>query len=194
MVAAAVWIIALVAEYQLGLRPPGDGSALYQADQAAFALAELGYLLMLVGLFRSRAGGDGTFGRVAIWIWVVAIAALALAQFLGLLGVEVIPLLPIGGLGQLIGSILTAIAVWRAGRWLGWRRLAPAIWATYTFILFVAIASGLPGLTTPAVDPYPTSPSELAEGLWQVAWFLVGLALYIESGRHSLLSTSEEDR
>jgi len=50
MAAAAVWIIALVAEYQFCLRPPGDGSALYQADQAAFTLAQLGYLLMLVGL------------------------------------------------------------------------------------------------------------------------------------------------
>jgi hypothetical protein len=28
LVASAVWIIALVAEYQLDLRPPGDGSAL----------------------------------------------------------------------------------------------------------------------------------------------------------------------
>jgi hypothetical protein len=194
MVAAAVWMIALIAEYQLGLRPPGDGSALYQADQAVFALAELGYLLMLVGLFRSRAGGDGTFGRMGISIWVIAIGALLLGHFLGVLGIEVIPLLPIGGLGQIIGSVLTAIAVWRARRWLGWRRLAPAIWATYTFILFVAIATGMPGLTTPAADPYPTSPSELAEGLWQVAWFLVGLALFIGSGRHLPLSTSGEDR
>ena len=192
MVASVVWIIALVAEYQLGLRPPGDGSALYQADQAAFALAEVGYLLMLVGLFRSRAGGDGTFGRIGILIWVIAIGALVLGQFLGVLGIEVIPLLPIGGLGQIVGSILTAIAVWRARRWLGWRRLAPAIWATYTFILFGAIASAMPGLTTPAAAPYATSPTELAEAIWQVAWLLVGLALYIESGRHSPLSTSED--
>ena len=185
MAAAAEWIIALVAEYQFGLRPPGDGSALYQADQAAFTLAQLGYLLMLVGLFRSRAGGDGTFGRIGILIWVIAIGALVLGQFLGVLGIELIPVLPIGGLGQIIGSILTAIAVWRAGRWLGWRRFAPAIWATYTFILFAAIATAMPGLTTPALDPYPSSPSELAEAVWQAAWFLVGLALYIESGASS---------
>jgi hypothetical protein len=192
MVASAVWIIALVAEYQFGLRPPGDGTAVYRADQAAFTIAEFGYFVMLAGLFRSRASGDGTLGRIATGIWAIAIAALVLAQLLGLFGVEVIPLLPIGGLGQLIGSILTAIAVWRAGRWTGWRRLAPAIWAVYTFILFGAIASGMPGLTTPALAPNPTSPSELAEAVWQVAWFLVGLALYIESGRHSLLSTPRD--
>jgi hypothetical protein len=139
MVASPVWIVALVVEYQFGLRPPGDGSALYQADQAAFTLAELGYLLMLIGLFRSHAGGDGTLGRTGIVIWAIAIGALALGQLLQFVGVEVIPLLPIGGLGQLIGSLLAAIAVWRAGRWTGWRRLAPAIWAFYTFILFGAI-------------------------------------------------------
>ena len=183
MVASAVWIIALAVEYQFGLQPPGDGSALYHADQAAFTLAELGYLLMLIGLFRSRAGGDGTFGRTGIVIWAIAIGALLLGQLLQFVGVEVIPLLPIGGLGQLIGSLLTAIAVWRARRWSGWRRLAPAIWACYTFILFGAIATGMPGLSTPAAAPSTTSPSELAEAVWQVAWFLVGLALYIESGR-----------
>jgi hypothetical protein len=182
MVAAAVWIIALVAEYQFGLRPPGDSSVLYRADQAAFTLAELGYLLMLVGLFRSRAGGDGTFGRTGILIWVIAIGALALGQVLGVLGIELIPLLPIGGLGQVLGSILAAIAIWRARRWEGWRRLAPAIWAIYTFILLGAIATAMPGLTTPALDSYSTSPSELAEAVRQAAWFLVGLALYIESG------------
>lgn len=191
MVAAAVWLIALVVEFQFGLQPPGDGSGLYQADQTAFALAQLGYLIMLVGLFRSRAGGDGTFGRIAILIWVIGIAALVLGQFLALLGIVFVPLLPIGGLGQVIGSILTAIAVWRAGRWQGWRRLAPAIWAIYTFLLLVSVATDLPGLTTPARAPNPTtSPTELTEAVWEVAWFLVGLALYIETGRHPQLSTS----
>jgi hypothetical protein len=183
MVASAVWIIALVVEYQFGLQPPGDGSATYHADQAAFTLAELGYLLMLIGLFRSHAGGDGTFGRTGIGIWAIAIGALVLGQLLQFLGVVVVPLLPIGGLGQIIGSILTAIAVWRARRWSGWRRLAPAIWASYTFILIGAIATAMPGLSTTAVAPTSTSPSELAEALWQVAWFLVALALYIEAGQ-----------
>ena len=186
MAAAVVWIIALVVEYQYALlRPPGDGSGLYEADQTAFFLAAFGYLVMLTGLFRSRAGGDGRFGRVAIGIWVIAVAAIALALLLGLFGVEAIVLLPIGGLGQLLGSILTAVAVWRARRWTGWRRLAPAIWTTYFFVLAGSIAAAVPFLSTPAVAPTPTSPSELAEAVWQVTWFLLSLALYIESGRHS---------
>lgn len=127
MVSSPVWIIALVVEYQYGLQARGNASGLYQADQVAFSLAEFGYLVMLIGLFRSRAGGDGWFGRVAIGIWGIAIAAILLALVLGLFGVSAIFLLPIGGIGQLLGSILTAVAVWRARRWTGWRRLAPAI-------------------------------------------------------------------
>ncbi len=44
MLAAVVWVIALVIEYQYGLRPPGNGSRQYKADQAAFFLAQVGYL------------------------------------------------------------------------------------------------------------------------------------------------------
>jgi hypothetical protein len=190
MVASATWLVALYVEYRLGLQPPGDGSAAYWADQAVFAITQLGILVMLIGLFRSGAGGDGRFGRIAIGIWAVAVGALAVGQFLSLVGVEAIFLAPIGGLGQLIGSILTAIAVWRARRWTGWRRLAPAIWAFYSVILFVAIATATPGLTMPAPKFDSTSPNELAEAVWLVAWFQVGLALYIESGRHAHLSTS----
>jgi len=172
LAASVLWLVALVVEYQFDLLPPGNGSSLYRADQAAFALAELGYLVLLIGILRARAGGDTAFGRISIGIWAFAIAALVIGQFLALLGIVVAPLLPIGGLGQLIGSILAAIAIWRAGRWTGWRRFAPAIWALYTLMLFLAIATGLPGLATPT-----GSPTELAEAGWQVAWFLVALAL-----------------
>jgi hypothetical protein len=181
MIASAVWIAALIAEYQLGLQPPGDGSLAYQADQAAFAVAQLGYLLLVIGLFISRAGGDGQLGRVGIAIWAIAVGALAAGQALGLLGPVDLPLAPIGGIGQVVGSILTAVAVWRARRWTGWRRFAPAIWAAYVLLLFVAFAMALPGLTVPAADASGTSPSFLAEAIWQVAWFFLARALYQES-------------
>jgi len=131
MLAAVVWVMALVIEYQYGLRPPGNGSRQYKADQAAFFLAQVGYLAMLIGLFLSRAGGDGRFGRAAIGIWTIAVAAIVLAQALGVVGVTAVFLLPIGGVGQILGSVLTSVAVWRAGRWTGWRRFAPAIWTVH---------------------------------------------------------------
>ncbi len=183
MVAAVVWVIALVIEYQYGLRPPGNGSSQYKADQAAFFLAQVGYLAMLIGLFLSRPGGDGRFGRAAIGIWIIAIAAIVLAQALGVLGVTAVFLLPIGGLGQILGSVLTSVAVWRAGRWTGWRRFTPAIWTVYFFVTIGAAVAAIPFLSIPAAAPNPVAPSPPVEALWQAAWFLLSLALYIEAGR-----------
>jgi hypothetical protein len=183
MAAAVLWAVALIAEYQYGLRPPGDGSAAYQADQAAFFAAQVGYLLVLIAMFSSKAGGPGLFGRVAIAIWVVAGAAIGLAQLLGLVGITATFLLPISGLGAILGSILTSVAVWRARRWTSWRRLAPAIWTAYFLVMLVSVIASIPVLTIPAEAPSPSAPAPVLEGLWQGAWFLLSFALYIEAGR-----------
>jgi hypothetical protein len=181
MLAAAVWVVALVVEYQVGLRPPGNGSTLYKADQAAFFFAQVGYLALLIGVFRSKAGGDGLFGRIAIGVWIIAIVAIVLGQLLGLAGVNAVFLLPVAGVGQILGSILTSIAVWRAGRWTGWRRFVPAIWTVYFLVTIVAVVTALPLLSIPAAAPNPSAPSPPVEALWQAAWFLVALALYVEA-------------
>lgn len=183
MAASLLWTVALIVEYQYGLRPPGNGSAAYEADQTAFFIAQVGYLVLLIALFRSRAGGAGLFGRVAIGIWVIAIVAIVLGQALGLIGINAIFLLPVAGIGQILGSVLTSVAVWRAGWWTGWRRIAPAIWTTYFFITIAAVIAAIPVLTIPAAAPNPRAPSPLLEAGWQGAWFVLSLALYIEAGR-----------
>ncbi len=86
ILASALWVVALIVEYQFALRPPGDGSDLYKADQAAFLLAEAGYLAMLIGLYRAHPGGHRWFGRAAIGLWIMGIAAILLALILGLDG------------------------------------------------------------------------------------------------------------
>jgi len=173
-----------IRDSQFGLRTAIGGRAAYEADQAGFFVAAVGYIAIVIGLFRSRAGGDGWFGRIAIGIWLIAIIAIALGELLGLAGVRApFVLLPIGGLGQILGSILTSIAVWRAGRWTGWRRWAPATWTVIFFVTIVAAITAIPVLSIPAADPYPTAPAPALEGLWQVAWFVLGLALYIQAGR-----------
>ena len=183
MTAAGLWVIALVVEYQYGLRPPGNGSGLYRADQAAFLVAQVGYLVTLIGLFRSRAGGDGWFGRAAIGIWIMAVAAILLAQVLGVFGISAVLLLPVVGVGEIIGSVLTSVAVWRAARWSSWRRLAPAVWTAYLLFTIGSVIAAIPIITIPAAAPNPRARSPLAEALWQGAWFLVSLALYVEAGR-----------
>jgi hypothetical protein len=82
MVGAAVAVIALFVEYQYGLRPAGGGSAAYKADQVGFFLASVGCLAIVIGLFRSRAGGDGWLWRIAIGLWQAAWFAVGLALYL----------------------------------------------------------------------------------------------------------------
>jgi hypothetical protein len=127
MVAAAVWIVALFIEYQYGLRTAGGGSAAYQADQTAFLIASVGYLALLIRLFRSKAAGDGLFGRIAVGIWTIALTAVALSQALSFVAVSAVFLLPIGGVGQILGSLFTSIAVWRTRRRTGWRPPKPYV-------------------------------------------------------------------
>jgi hypothetical protein len=183
MLASALWLVALVVEYQYDLRPPGNDGAAYKADQAAFYVAQVGYLLMLIGLYGSRAGGSGRFGSVGIGIWVIAAAAVVLGQILSVLGVNAFFLLPVSGLGQTLGSLLTSVAVWRARHWTGWRRLAPAIWTIYFFFMIGSVIASIPVVSIPAEAPNPSAPSPLAEAVWQGAWFLLSLALFIEAGR-----------
>src|SRR5712692_1049479 len=82
-----------------------------------------------------------------------------------------------------IGSVLTSVAIWRAGRWTGWRRYAPAIWTVYFFVTIGAAVAAIPSLSIPAVAPNPAAPSPPVEALWQAAWFLLSLALSNEAGR-----------
>jgi hypothetical protein len=183
MSSSVVWTVALIVEYQFGLRPPGDGRVAYEADQAAFFLAQVGFLGVIAGLYRARAGGDGRFGRVAIGIWLIGMVAIVLGQGLGLMSINAIFLLPVAGIGQTIGAVLTSVAVWRARRWTGWRRLAPAIWTAYLFFTIASVIAAVPVLTIPAAAPSPRAPSPVLEGLLQGAWLLLSLALYIEAGR-----------
>lgn len=179
MCASVLWVMALTIEYRYDLNPTGQntGSGLFLPDQTAFFLAQLGYLALLTGLFKSKAAGDGRFGRLAVAIWWLAVAALVIAQFLGLFKFgPAMYLLPVGGLGQILGSILTAVAVYRAGRWQRWRRFAPAAWAAYLVLLFVWIVI----VTSPSGSG--ALPSMWPEAGWQVMWFVVGLALFIEAG------------
>jgi hypothetical protein len=104
-------------------------------------------------------------------IWLVAITAIALGELLGLAGMNApFVLLPIGGVGQILGSILTSVAIWRAGRWEGWRRYAPAAWTVIFFVTIVAAITAIPILSVRAVDPYPTAPAVSARPDNSICW------------------------
>src|SRR6266849_3649336 len=62
-----------------------------------------------------------------------------------------------------------------------------ALCASYLDGLFLSHHRGgccaIPFLSIPAAAPNPAAPSPPVEALWQAAWFLLSLALYIEAGR-----------
>lgn len=172
MVAAGLWLIALFIEYQYGLLPPGDGSLLYYVDQTMFFLAMAGYLTMLLGLRKSNAAGEGRFGKISVGIFISGLASLLVAQIVQLLTRN--PdffLYPIGGILQLLGGLLTGIAVVTAKRWSGWQRFAPLLQSLYYIIvLFIPIVVS------------NQDPTQLTESLWQVTWFITSFALFTMSG------------
>lgn len=171
MCAAGLWLAALFIEYQFGLIPPGDGSWLYYVDQFVFFLALTGYLFMLLGLWQSKAAGNGRFGKTSLGIFITGIAALLVAQIVQWLTKN--PdffLYPVGGIFQLLGGLLTGIAVVTAKRWSGWQRFAPLLQGLYYLIvLFIPIVVS------------NQDPTQLTEGLWQVTWFITSLALFTNS-------------
>jgi hypothetical protein len=171
MASAGLWLAALFIEYRYGLLPPGDGSWLYYVNQFMFFISLAGYLVMLLGLWQSRAMGDNRFGKISLGIFITGIAALLIAQVFQLITHN--PdffLYPVGGIFQLLGGVLTGFAVTTARRWNGWQRFALLLQGLYYLIvLFIPIVVS------------NQSPTQLTEGLWQVTWFITSLALFMNS-------------
>jgi hypothetical protein len=171
MVSAGLWLMALFIEYRYNLLPPGNGSFLYYADQIIFFFAQVGYLIMLFGLWKSLAVGNGRFGKISLGIFIVGIVSLLIAQLAQWLTKN--PdffLYPVGGIFQLLGGLLTGIAIITANRWGGWQKYALAVQGLYYLIVLF-----LPILL------FNKSPTQLSESLWQVTWFTTSLALFTKS-------------
>ncbi len=171
MVSAGLWLIALFVEYRYGLQPPGNGSFTYFADQSLFFIALAGYLTMLLGLWKSKAAGESVFGKASLSVFIAGLVSLLIAQIVQWLTKN--PdffLFPVGGIFQLLGGLLTGIAVVTAKRWDGWQKYAPLLQGLYYLIvLFLPIVIS------------DQSPTQLSESLWQVTWFITSLALFTKS-------------
>lgn len=167
MLSAILWLVALTVEYAFHLQPPGNDSLLFYLDQLLFFLAMLGYLILLTGLWQVKAAGKGIFGKISLGIFIAGLVGLLVAQVVGTLTRD--PnffLYPIGGMLQLLGGLLTGIAVATARRWTGWQRFAPLLQGLY----YLALILSLVILKQP--------PTQLTESIWQVAWFITSLALF----------------
>jgi hypothetical protein len=171
MASAGLWLIALFIEYGFHLQPPGDGSYLYYADQILFFIALAGYVVLLLGLWQSKAVGDGIFGKISVGLFIVGLVALLIAQIVQwLTNNSDFFLFPVGGILQLLGGLLTGISIATSKHWDGWQRFAPLLQGLYFLIaLFLPIVIS------------NQSPTQLGESVWQITWFLTSLALFTKT-------------
>lgn len=172
MFGAGLWLVALFIEYAYYLF--SCKGALCGANQGMFLVAQLCYLVLIAGLMRTRAAGDGWFGRISLGLFFFGWAALASALFMSALGLPVPPGFPvfdlltlIGAIASTLGGFLVGIAVARAGRPRGIWRFAPLVQGLYQLVAFLRVV--LAG----------QEPTQLTESLWTGTWFLIGLALFV---------------
>lgn len=179
MLAALLWIVALLIEYGYNLFPPGRGT-LFVVNQSMFAVAMLGYLLGIIGLLRARAV-TGWFGFVALGLffagWCALFLALAVSLTTGSSALDL--LVPLGGIGGNLGGLLTGIAVVRSGTWRGWQRYAVLVYGLYYLLVLF-----LPILIANA------EPTLLTETGWALAWLGIGAALFTSDRARAQLPTT----
>lgn len=175
MASAILWLVALTIEYTFHLLPPGNGSLLYYFDQVLFFISMTGYVILLLGLWQAKAAGAGVFGKISLGLFIVGLVALLIAQIAaGLTRNPDFFLYPIGGLLQMLGGLLTGIAVATTRRWNGWQRFAPLLQGLYYLALILALVV------------FNQPPTQLTESIWQVTWFITGLALFTKTGDAAL--------
>jgi hypothetical protein len=173
--AALLFLADLVIEYRYGLFPGQNPGAASTANQIGFTLALLGWAVALVLLLRARLAARGRFATVAIIILTVGLLALVTANLTTLgSGTQDSLLYPIGGLAQLLGVVLTGIALARKDRLHSWDRLAAVLFALAYLALFAATFLVLDGEPTFAV-----------EMLFPLSWITLGAALIHDSRRHT---------
>lgn len=172
--AALLFIANLVLEYRYDLFPDQNPGAANTANQVGFTLAMLGWAGALALLLHARLAARGRFAAVAITILTIGLLALVAANLTTLgSGSQDSALYPVGGLAQLLGVLLTGIALARKDRLHGWDRAA-----AITFSLAYLAVFGATFLT---LDGEPTFAVEM---LMPLAWAALGAALIHDSSRH----------
>ncbi len=167
-IAAGVLYAAMVGWQRAAGIELGDPGTAVLVNQTGIVLGMLGFVVLAVGLWRARPGGDGGLARswplVLAFGWAALAAAIPLEVLSGL-GAEENPLNPVGGIAQLVGLLGLGATVARAGRWQGWRR-----WFPLGFAVFYA---GIVGYTAVS-GSWPSAPVELA---WALGYSVLGWAL-----------------
>jgi hypothetical protein len=168
VVGGMLWLGALLAEYRFDLFTPRP-DAPHVADQLAFVLAMICYVVALLGLRRSGAAGHSRLARAIVVLWAAGWVLVAVGAMTSLIAptfkpAEVLP--AVGGLLTCIAGLVTGILIARAGVWQGWLRWVPLVVALYVLlVLFVPLFAG-------------AEPSLPTEAGWAIGYAVLGAALW----------------
>jgi hypothetical protein len=168
VVGGLLWLGALLAEYRFDLFTPRL-DAPHVADQLAFVLAMICYVVALLGLRSSDAAGHSRFARTIVAIWAAGWVLVAIGAVTSLIAptfkpAEVLP--AVGGLLTCISGLVTGILIARAGVWQGWLRWVPLVIALYVLlVLFAPLIAG-------------AEPSLPTEAGWAIGYAVLGAALW----------------
>jgi hypothetical protein len=172
-----LWIPGVIMEHTYGLQGPisaGTSVLAFWAVQILFLVAGTAILVGYLGLWWDQATGPKRFGRIALGILIAAWGAEVLAMWAAPFGLKLDALQPVGGLAQMVGMPLAAVAVLIGREWRGWQRYAPLVLAVvYDLVVMVPIFTGLT----------PDGPTTLTESSWMAAVALLNLALFTQGGR-----------
>ena len=173
MIGAVLWAIVNILEVSFELYPPGGSGPLYVANQL---LALVALVAIAVGILGMNWGGGvtGNIGKTGVWLFslghILIVVGGSMALFTGTDDSLIFIVFPIGALMMDVGALITGIAVVTAGRWSGWQRYMPLIYAIY---LWVAIE--IPSIMGAYGELGPTGMVEIIQDL---GLFLIALAIY----------------
>jgi hypothetical protein len=145
LVATALWTAGIVLQFT----DFDKTSSAYQAGDVLIGIGFAGLAAFIVGLLVAGVAGRGTFAKIALGVWAFGHLSIPIAAVVeSATGNADNPFYPIGGLGQILGGIASAVVIARAGVWTGWKRWAPTAWVVTYLGVFATLfdTSGDPPL------------------------------------------------
>jgi hypothetical protein len=158
----------------------------FTAAQVWFFVQHLGLIAGLYGLWRSGVAGTSPLGRWGAWGAIVGMGLLAVTELVAISGSDSIrPSARTDMIGSLYGIatfliggalVMAGMAIIRAGRWQGWRRVLPLILGVFVFV----------PLTPALFASYVLA--RLAIGGWMLGFAFLGWALVKTAGETQPMS------
>ncbi|MEV6970666.1 hypothetical protein AB0M47_36750 [Hamadaea sp. NPDC051192] len=157
--AALLWAAGILIQYADADSKPGE---------LLIDVGFIGIAAMIAGLLAAGVAGRGVFPAVGLSVWSFGHLSIALGGFVEMAtGNADNAFYPLGGLAQIVGGVLAAVALARAGVLTGWRRWMPVAWVvTYLGVFATLITAG------DDVQAWQLAPF----GLWLATIALTGVA------------------